>query len=70
MFHFDVLFSNGSQGYFFDYKLVNIWGSSLKKVSLLAYGREEDQKGNEEEGREKIKEAGHETLLPWTSTKP
>ena len=25
MFHFDVLFSNGSQGYFFDYKLVNIW---------------------------------------------
>jgi hypothetical protein len=25
IFHFDVLFSNGSQGYFFDYKLVNIW---------------------------------------------
>jgi hypothetical protein len=27
MFHFDVLFRNGSRGYFFDYKLVNIWGS-------------------------------------------
>ncbi len=32
MFHFDVLFSNGSQGYFFDYKLVNIW---LDKITWL-----------------------------------
>ena len=38
-------------------------GSSLKKVSLLAYGREEDQKENEEEGREKIKEAEKRELM-------
>lgn len=34
LFHFDVLFSNGSQGYFFDYKLVNIW---LDKINLVAF---------------------------------
>jgi len=34
MFHFDVLFSNGSQGYFFDYKLVNIW---LDKINPADY---------------------------------
>ena len=38
-------------------------GSFLKKVSLLAYGREEDQKENEEEGREKIKEAEKRELM-------
>src|SRR5579859_499968 len=30
-FHFDVFFSNGSQGDFFDYKLVNIWLDKIKK---------------------------------------
>jgi len=34
-------------GPLFDYKLAHVSGSSLKKVSLLAYGREEDQKENE-----------------------
>ncbi len=33
------------------------FGSSSKKVSLLAYGREDDQMGEEREGLEKIKEA-------------
>src|SRR5690348_7299292 len=32
-----------------------LYGSSSKKVSLLACGREEDQKGEEEEGLERIK---------------
>ena len=32
-------------------------------MSLLAYGREEDQKENEEEGREKIKEAEKRELM-------
>ena len=32
-------------------------GSSSKKVSLLACGREDDQKGDEGEGLEKITEA-------------
>src|SRR5713226_9637405 len=30
MFHFDVLFSHGSQGDFFDYKLVNIWLDKIR----------------------------------------
>ena len=32
-------------------------------MSLLAYGREDDQKENEEEGREKIKEAEKRELM-------
>ena len=32
-------------------------------MSLLAYGREDDQKENEEEGLEKIKEAEKEELM-------
>ena len=37
MFHFDVLFSNGSQGYFFDYKLVNIWLDKITQEACSAY---------------------------------
>jgi len=37
MFHFDVLFSNGSQGYFFDYKLVNIWLDKIKLTIRLIF---------------------------------
>jgi len=41
MFHFDVLFSNGSQGYFFDYKLVNIW---LDKIIMQRKTRNSHEK--------------------------
>ncbi len=34
MFHFDVLFSNGSRGDFFDYKLVNIWLDKITCVTV------------------------------------
>ncbi len=37
MFHFDVLFSNGSRGYFFEYKLVNIWLDKITLLFLLAF---------------------------------
>ena len=38
-------------------------GSSLKKVSLLACGGEAAQKGDEEEGLERIKEGEKEALM-------
>lgn len=35
LFHFDVFFSNGSQGDFFDYKLVNIWLDKINGILHL-----------------------------------
>src|SRR6266567_6107937 len=55
--------SGGGQLMKMDLLTDQVIGSSLKKVSLLAYGREEDQKENEEEGREKIKEAEKRELM-------
>jgi len=35
IFHFDVFFSHGSQGDFFDYKLVNIWLDKITQAQGL-----------------------------------
>jgi hypothetical protein len=42
---FDVLFSNASQGYFFDYKLVKIWLDKIKSTRAIDIFRRTGDKG-------------------------